>query len=87
MLEEPPKFECSNKTYKYREKNTKGRNSFRPIKNIIIKINIRESFSKEINLKENLKQMHLKSVNVGHIMKKYIMQMNALKRKKQTSMN
>ena len=32
-LEEPPRFGCSNKTYKYR-KSSKRRNSLKPIKNI-----------------------------------------------------
>ena len=81
MLEDPPRFECSDNTNKYRKK-FKKKKFFKTNKNIIGKINIRRNSSKGINSKENLKPNHSKSVNAGYAMKKGIMQINTLKRKK-----
>ena len=58
-LENLPKFGCSDKPINIK-RNSKGRNSLRPIRNITRKINTRRNSSKGINLRENLKPTHLK---------------------------
>ena len=82
-LEEPPRFGSSDKTHRCRKK-FKKKKFFKANQKYYKKINIRRNSTRKINLKEDLRPMHLKSANVGYAMKKGIMQMNALKRRKQT---
>lgn len=71
-LEELPRFGCSNKAYKNRKK-FKRKKFFRINKKYYQKTNTRRSSAKGINLKEILKSMHPKGVNVDCVIKKRIM--------------
>lgn len=57
-LEEALRFECSHKTYNHVKK-FKKKKFF-----IINKKYLQEKFSREIDTKENIKQIHPKSVNI-----------------------
>lgn len=51
MLEEPPKFECSNKTYKYREKKYKRKEFFQTNKKYYNKNKYKRKFFKRNKFK------------------------------------